>query len=69
MSEAELDVHLSKCTERYIAALQDVPRLLYHQLLLYHSVAGTEDAAVTVEHAYDSLEPEPEPQPSPSPSP
>ena len=63
MSEAELDVHLSKCTERYIAALQDVPRLLYHQLLLYHSVAGTEDAAVTVEHAYDSLEPEPQPQP------
>jgi hypothetical protein len=55
-SEAELDVHLSKCTERYIAALQDVPRLLYQQLLLYQSVAGTEDAAVSVEHAYEDPE-------------
>ena len=55
MSEAELDVHLSKCTERYIAALQDVPRLLYHQLLLYHSVAGTEDAVMMIEGFGDFL--------------
>ena len=55
-SDAELDVHLSKCTERYIAAIGDVPRLLYQQLLLYQSVAGTEDAAVSVEHAYEDPE-------------
>ena len=55
-SDAELDVHLSKCTERYIAAIGDVPRLLYQQLLLYQSVAGTEDAAVAIEHAYEDPE-------------
>ena len=50
LSEAELGRHLTKCTERYVAAA--LPRLLYNQLLLYQSVAGTDDSAVAVEHEY-----------------